>query len=190
MPPGTTGDVGRVEANAERSTSGGWSFHWSRPGRRSGLGRSAPGVLCFRPDEPVCRRPQLDGLEPGIPTAGLSRPQLGGLEPKIRSVGRPDRQLDPRPPSSGQAAPTDLMSPRLIASFCSAHESGCGSSHQGVWASSFPTSGGVSAPRSAVGAPARRGTHLGGLEPGIRSVGRPDRQLDRRPPSSDNPGPG
>ena len=49
MPSGTTGDVGRVEANAERSTSGGWSSHWSRPGRRSGLGRSAPGALCFSP---------------------------------------------------------------------------------------------------------------------------------------------
>ena len=26
--------------------------HWSRPGRRSGLGRSAPGALCFSPSTP------------------------------------------------------------------------------------------------------------------------------------------
>ena len=49
MPSGTTGDVGRVEANAERSTSGGWSVPLESP-RAAQRPRSqrSRGALLFR----------------------------------------------------------------------------------------------------------------------------------------------
>ena len=50
MPSGTTGDVGRVKGNTERSTSGGWSVPSGvAPGGATVSAVAPPGVLCFSP---------------------------------------------------------------------------------------------------------------------------------------------
>ena len=114
--------------------------HWSRPGRRSGLGRSAPGALCFSPSRarslasarrPIVRRSPTQAIGDRLhrdreapsdrttATAMTRRDRCaGGADAIWRAMAEIDQRAGRRRAASGEPV-TEARSPRAT-TICSA----------------------------------------------------------------------